>query len=126
MLKVIGRNAAGFQTIGLAFALSLLPAAAILDSMATLRMPLLLLFFAALGMYLYTWYFTMFIACVGFLIPLSIPLDYGGHVINLPSEILMLSLGLVFLLRIVFNSLPTRKFLLHPISIFIMADLAWT
>ena len=59
-------------------------------------------------------------------VPLSIPLPVlENSIISFPGELICFLLSLFFVFKLVVGSKISRKFLLHPITLLIMADLVW-
>ncbi len=60
------------------------------------------------------------------LIPVSVPLAvFGGSKISLPSEAICALLFAFFAVKIILDKRPDRSFLKHPLTLLILADLAW-
>lgn len=76
-------------------------------------------------LYLLIWNFEHFINVFAFLIPMSVPFEVNGHVISLPGELILLTLGFLLIMRmVVYRPIPNR-ILLHPISLSLLSILLW-
>lgn len=62
---------------------------------------------------------------LSFLIPISIPIKIGGSVINIPSEIICVLLSGFFIVKIILGAKISKKFIAHPVTLFVLLDLTW-
>ncbi len=86
--------------------------------------------FIPLILYLVYLYFTaldkvFFIAV--FLTPVSFKLVFQEFnlAINLPSELLLFGIMIIFILKIIYENPLTKRFVTHPVSIFIILQFSW-
>lgn len=60
------------------------------------------------------------------IIPLSVPSGiFGTAQISLPAELICVFLSGFFIVKLLLGTRPDPRFLTHPITLFILADLAW-
>lgn len=69
------------------------------------------------------WFVYFFVLTLPLAIPLALP---GGMMISLPSEVLMISLAGIMLIRWYNGKFPDSHFLTHPVTLLILFDLGIT
>jgi O-antigen ligase len=59
------------------------------------------------------------------MVPVSVPLVFGGSKISIPTELLCAALSCFFFLKLLRGYRLSKDFLKHPVTIFILLDLSW-
>ncbi|HAW52837.1 MAG TPA: hypothetical protein DCX54_11010 [Flavobacteriales bacterium] len=75
--------------------------------------------------YLLMWEYNLFISSFVFLIPLSVPISFGDHVLSMPSELMLVGIASLFAMRILFYNPISTKVLIHPLTIVLLIDIVW-
>lgn len=81
---------------------------------------------SAFGLVMVMKYKQLLLLILSFLVPLSVSVQApGGAEISAPSELICILLSAFFLVKIVTGVKISKFFLYHPVTLFILLDLAW-
>ncbi len=71
-------------------------------------------------------YKQLLLYAISFLVPLSVQVNVAGNArVSLPVEMMCVLLSLFLFVQLILGKRPDRGFLKHPITVFILLDLAW-